>query len=677
MPRTIITTILIALVMAGCASMTRSSKSLSSGIDQSNFDTSVRPQDDFYEYVNGNWMKNNAIPSDRSNWGSFSVLIENAQHRLRTIVEESAAATDNVPGSENQKVGDFYNSYLDTVAIADRGMDPIRETLDLITAISNREELVTALIPLEISGVQDPLAFFINQDGKDTERYALYVTQSGLGLPDRDYYFKDEERFVEIRAAYTQYIGDLLALGGQSDAVAKASRIMEIESSLAEHHWTATESRDRDKTYNKMTIDELTSLTPNFEWPNFLAGIGAGEIDYLIIREPSYLEAFDKIFGDVSVADWKAYLTFKLLDGSAPYLTDDFVALEFSFNGTTLQGITENSPRWKRAVTMINNNLGEAVGKIYVERYFPAEAKLRMVTMVDNLEQAFLERLDQLDWMGDKTKGEARTKMSQFTKKIGYPDEWRDYSSLEITPDDLMTNVFNFRRFGHFYELGKLGGPINRQEWFIPPQTVNAFYNPTMNQITFPAAILQPPFFNLEAEDAVSYGAIGAAIGHEMSHGFDDQGRKSDGRGNLREWWTPEDEKEFEARAQVLVEQFNGYNPIDSLYINGEFTLGENIGDLGGLLISHRAYHNSLKGKEAPVIDGLTGDQRFFMGWAQVWRRLYRDDEVRRRLVMDPHSISRYRVNGIVSNMDAFYETFDVKEGDGMYIAPEDRVRIW
>jgi predicted metalloendopeptidase len=605
------------------------------------------------------------------------VLRENAQHRLRTIVEESAEATDNVPGSEAQKVGDFYNSFLDTTAIAAKGMDPIREYLELIEGISNRDELSAALIQLELAGVQDPVGFFIDQDSKNTEQYALFITQSGLALPDRDYYFKEEERFVEIRAAYVKFVGDLLTLGGIAEAEAKAVRIMEIETSLAEHHWTRTESRNRDRTYNKMTIEDLAAFTPNFEWPNFLAGIGAGEIDFVIVRQPSYLEGFNKLYGEVSVEDWKAYLTCKLLDASAPYMTDDFVTLEFEFYSGTLRGIAENSPRWKRAVNSINANLGEAVGKIYVQRHFPAEAKTRMVTMVDNLEQGFLERLEQLDWMGDATKAEARTKLSQFGKKIGYPDEWRDYSSLEITPDDLMTNVFNFRSFGHFFEINKLGGPVNRKEWFIPPQTVNAFYNPPMNQVTFPAAILQPPFFNMEADDAVSYGAIGAAIGHELSHGFDDQGRKSDGKGNLREWWTAEDEKEFEARAQVLVEQFNGYNPIDSLFINGELTLGENIGDLGGLEVALRAYHISLGGKEAPVIDGLTGDQRFFIGWAQVWRRLYRDDAIRRQLVSDPHSFARYRVNGIFSNMDAFYEVFDVQEGDGMYIAPEDRVRIW
>ncbi len=664
-------------IIAGYATLSRCSKPLSSGIELANFDSSIRPQDDFYVYINGSWLENTQIPADRSNYGSFTVLFEESQRQLRSIIEEVAADPNKVSGSEQQKVGDFYLSYLDTVSITAKGIEPILEQLGWIAAVTNREELVRVLIKLEVAGIQDPLGFFIDQDAKDTQRYALYVTQSGLGLPDRDYYFKEEQRFQEIRAAYTDYIEGLLSLGGQEATAAKALRIMEIETALAEHHWTATENRDRDKTYNKTAINELQAAVPSFDWPTFLDGIGGGGVEYLIVRQPSYLDGFNQVFSDVSIQDWKDYLTFKLLHGAAPFLSEDFVEAHFDFTGRTLQGISEIQPRWKRAVNMIDGTIGEAVGKIYVERHFPAEAKERMVQLVANLESAFLDRLERLDWMGEATKAEARAKMSQFGKKIGYPDVWKDYSALEITPDDLITNVTNISRYIHYREMGKLGGEIDRDEWFMTPQTVNAYYNPSMNEIVFPAAILQPPFFNLAADDAVNYGAIGAVIGHEISHGFDDQGRKSDGSGNLREWWTPEDEVEFERRAEVMINQYNGYNPIDSLHVNGGLTLGENIGDLGGVLIAYVAYKNSLGAAEAPVIDGLTGDQRFFIGWAQIWRRLYRDDELRRRLVIDPHSPSRYRTNGILSNIDAFYEAFDVQPEDDMYIPEDQRVRIW
>ena len=674
--RRIFSLFIAVMVIAGCASGPGDYSAADSGVELGNFDTSIRPQDDFFSYVNGTWLAKTEIPADRSNYGSFTVLAEESQRRLRIIIEESAAM-DQVPGSEGQKVGDFYNSFLDTEAVEAKGLSPLEDALAAIAMVNGRDDLMKLIIDLEINGISDPIGIFVSQDAKDAQNYALYVNQGGLGLPDRDYYFKEEERFQEIRQAYLDYIEALLALAGQDNSAAKAGTIMAIEKSLAGHHWSRTENRNRDKTYNKRTIDELSAVTPNFDWPAFLQGIGAGAVTSAIVRQPSYLDGFNTVYGAVPVADWKAYMTFKLLHSAAPFLSAEFVEARFNFTGRTIQGIAENSPRWKRGVNLIGGTLGEAVGKIYVERYFPPEAKRRMVLLVDNLKQGFLDRLEGLEWMGSETKVEARAKLNSFNAKIGYPDVWRDYSDLEIDPADLMGNVVRASQFGHWRKINRLGGPIDRNEWAMTPQTVNAYYSSTMNEIVFPAAILQEPFFNLAADDAVNYGGIGAVIGHEISHGFDDQGRKSDGNGNLREWWTAEDEAEFERRADVMVAQYNSYNPIDSLRVNGRLTLGENIGDLGGMIIAHTAYRASLNGAEAPVLDGLTGDQRFLIGWAQIWRRLYRDDELRRRLVIDSHSPSQYRVNGIVSNMELFYEAFDVQPGDGMYIPPAERVRIW
>ncbi|UCD37309.1 MAG: hypothetical protein JSW54_10810, partial [Fidelibacterota bacterium] len=438
------------------------------------------------------------------------------------------------------------------------------------------------------------------------------------------------------------------------------------------------ENRDRDKTYNKYEVAGLDELTPSFSWSGFLAAAElTGKVEAMIVRQPSYLEAFGKLYAGVSVEDWKSYFTFKLLNAYAPELSAAFVEAQFDFYGRTVRGIEQMEPRWKRAVNSIDNILGEVVGQVYVERYFKPEAKARMEALVKNLKDTYAERIKELDWMGAATKEEALAKLDKFRTKIGYPDKWKDYSALEISDDELVQNTIRANRHEYHREMGKLGQPIDREEWFMTPQTVNAYYNPPMNEIVFPAAILQPPFFNFEADDAVNYGAIGAVIGHEMTHGFDDQGRKSDGEGNLRNWWTEEDETEFKQRAQIVIDQFAGYVPIDTMHINGELTLGENIGDIGGVTIALDAYHRSLGGKEAPVIDGFTGDQRFFFGWAQIWRRLYRDDELRRRVITDPHSPSEFRVIGVVSNIPEFYEAFDVQETDALYRPSEMRVKIW
>lgn len=668
----------LALILFTAGLVADSSESkLQSGIDRENFDPATRPQDDFYGYVNGSWLQKTMIPEDKSNYGAATELFDESEENLRKIIEESARAAGKPAGSDAQKVGDFYLSYMDTARIEKSGLQPIEKDLAQIRQITKRQDLIKQFAHFNKIQVQTPFGFWVNQDLKNSTEYILYFNQSGLGLPDRDYYFKDDAKFQEIRRKYRAYIEKILTLGGQDNAAAQAGRIMEMETDLAQHHWTRVENRDRDKTYNKFALARLAGLTPDFDWSYFMQASDIANAPEVIIRQPSFLEGFNGIFAKYSVEDWKSYCTWKLLDGAAPLLPQRFVDAHFEFRQKTLSGIEKNRPRWKRAVSGVNDVLGEVVGRIYVERHFKPEAKARMVELVENLKRAYRERIQQLDWMSPETKQQALAKLAKFNTKIGYPDKWKDYSQLVIKKDELVQNYLRSSMLEYRREIDKLGKPIDRQEWFMTPQTVNAYYNPAMNEIVFPAAILQPPFFNMDADDAVNYGAIGAVIGHEITHGFDDQGRKSDGDGNLRDWWTEQDAAEFKKRAGVLVEQYNGYNPVDSMYLNGELTLGENIADLGGLAIAYRAYQMSLQGKEAPVIDGFTGEQRFFLGYAQVWRRKYRDEELRRRILTDPHSPSRYRAIGVLSNMPEFYQAFGVKEGDPMHRSDAMRVKIW
>jgi len=647
-----------------------------SGIERASFDTSIRPQDDIYHYVNGTWLKNTEIPADKSNYGAFTALFDENQIKLRKIIEE-AAQGQHEADSEAQKVGDFYLSYMDTVLIEELGLKPLESEIAQVSSIQTPTDLIKRLAYFSKIGVQVPFNFYINQDEKNSTQYIAYFYQSGLGLPDRDYYLKEDEKFKTIRNKYTAYIERLLTMAQQVKAASAATRILEIETTLAKNHWTRVQNRDRDKTYNKYGISQLKELMPNFDWATYLAATGLNVSNAVILRQPDYFKALDQIFGNVSIEAWKEYLHWKLLNTFSPQLNQEFVEASFDFYGRTIQGIEQLEPRWKRAVNATNTVVGELVGKVYVARYFKPEAKTRMLELVANLKTAFEERIKALDWMGAETKEKALVKLAKFVAKIGYPDKWKDYSALEIKKHELITNYMRANQEEYNRQISKLGQPIDRDEWFMTPQTVNAYYNPPMNEVVFPAAILQPPFFNMNADDAVNYGAIGAVIGHEMSHGFDDQGRKSDGDGNLVDWWTEADEKEFNKRGKILIEQFSQYSPIDSMFVNGELTLGENIGDLGGVFVAYHAYKNSLKGKEAPVIDGLTGDQRFFIGWVQVWRRKYREEELRRRLLIDPHSPSEYRANGPLAHVPAFYAAFDVKEGDKMYRPEEMRVQIW
>ncbi|NIP79887.1 MAG: peptidase M13, partial [Gemmatimonadetes bacterium] len=522
-----------------------------------------------------------------------------------------------------------------------------------------------------------PFGSYVYIDQKQSDRHITYMGQGGLGLPDRDYYFREGDEFEEIRTAYETYIARLLELADHPEPAAAARAIVELETALAEKHWTRTENRDRNATYNRMTVAEADELMGTIDLRAYLGAASLGEAEEVVVRQPSYFEALDAIAASTPMETWKAYMTFHLLDAVAPMASSPFVEAHFDFRSRTLSGIDEPRPRWKRGVDVVGGSLRDVLGRLYVERHFAPAAKARMDELVSNLLAAFDAGIDELAWMGPATQAEAKDKLAKFTPKIGYPDVWEDYSALEIRDGDLVDNLRRVRAFQYEDNVSKLGEPIDPHEWGMPPYMVNAYYNPTRNEIVFPAAILQPPFFDLEADDAVNYGAIGAVIGHEISHGFDDQGRKSDGDGNLRDWWTPEDAEAFEARADMLVEQYAAYEPLEGLALNGRLTLGENIGDLSGLAVAYQAYQLSLNGEEAPVIDGYTGDQRFFMGWAQVWRRLYREAELRNRILTDPHSPSEYRTNGIVAHMPAFYEAFDVQPGDGMWIPPEQRVQIW
>ncbi len=652
------------------------STTLSSGIDTANFDTSVSPGDDFYEYVNGTWLANTLIPPDRSNYGSFSALEDTAEEDLREIIE--AAAAQNAPeGSDAQKVGDFFTSFMDEERIESLGAEPLQATLAEIAAITNKDAMLVKMAELNHIGVQMPIGSYIDNDAMQSDQYITYLTQWGLGLPDRDWYLSESDAsHEEARAAYSKYITQVLELAGYDRAAEAAESVLGIEFLIAEQHWDRVKNRQRELTYNKMRQDDLVSLAPDMNLYDFMEALGVTETTY-IVRQPSYIEGLNNIWNEISLQQWQDYTSFKYVDSLAGYLSMDFVDAQFVFEGQTLGGLEEIRPRWKRGVDTIDGALGEVVGRIYVEQHFAEEAKRRMDELVENLREAFRVGIDELEWMTDATKAQAQEKLRKFTTKIGYPDKWKDYSTLSVVPDDLVGNIIRSRNVEHDRELAKLGSPIDRGEWFMTPYTVNAYYNPPMNEIVFPAAILQPPFFNVAADDAVNYGGIGAVIGHEFSHGFDDQGRKSDGDGNLRDWWTEEDAEAFNVRAASLVDQYNQFEVLPGKFLNGQFTLGENIGDLSGLAVAYKAYRMSLNGEEAPVIDGLTGDQRFFMGWAQVWRRLYRDENLEMRITSDPHSHSLARCNGVLRNFDAWYDAFNIQPGDDLYLPPEKRVQIW
>jgi endothelin-converting enzyme len=674
--------IALSLGLASCASQqapqSQAEVKKASGIELENFDHQVRHQDDFYYSVNGKWLATTPIPADKSNYGAFSVLYEESQAALKQIIEEAAAKPNKAEGSVEQKIGDFYAAYMDSTLADQLGIAPLKGQLADIAKTASHADVAALMGKLLTDGSGIPFGFYVNNDAKNSSQYGVYLYQSGLTLPDRDYYLKDDPKFVANREAMREYVRNLMSAAGYPHADAAAANVANIELFIAQSQWSRVESRDANKAYNKMSLKELQQLMGGFDFDGFAKAAGlSGKTQDVIVRQPSYFEKLGAEFGKFPVSAWQDYLAFHLVDSYAGLLSQQFVDLHFDFHSKTLMGIQEQKPRWKRAVDGADQVIGELVGKEYVARHFQPEAKARMESMIKNLIKGFEVSINELEWMTPETKKAAQEKLSKFTYKIGYPDKWKDYSNLEIKADDLVGNYQRYARFEYQDMLAKLGKPIDRSEWHMTPQTVNAYYNPVMNEIVFPAAILQPPFFNMEADDAVNYGGIGAVIGHEISHGFDDQGAKYDGDGNLRNWWTDKDREEFQKRGAQLSAQYSQFEALPGKFVNGDLTLGENIGDLGGLTVALRSYHLSLNGKEAPVMDGLTGDQRFFVGWSQVWRRNYRDEELGRRLLTDPHSPSHYRAMGTPRNVEGFYKAFDLKPTDKMYLSEEDRVKIW
>ncbi|MFZ6863945.1 M13 family metallopeptidase [Undibacterium sp. Ji67W] len=651
---------------------------LSSGIDLQWQDKTVRPQDDFFKFMSGKWLATAEIPADRARFGSFDQLRDLSEQRSRDII--TALANDKAlkTGSNQKKIADLYNSFMDEAHANKLDIKPLASTFDHINKLTNKEDFPALVAHLSQLGVSLPVNSGVNQDARDSRTYAVYVSQGGLSLPDRDYYLKDDAKFKAFRDAYVKHVEKMLSMSGEKNADKAAADILGLETQIAAIQWTKVENRNPINTYNKIELAKLTELMPGFNWTSYFAGTGVGnKVNYVIVRQPSFLTALAKIVNDTPVAVWKSYYKWKVLDAYAPFLSQRFVDEDFGFSSVILRGIPENQPRWKRGVARVEESMPEALGELYVAKYFPPENKARMEKLVNNLIEAYKQSIETLTWMSPETKKEALVKLSKFTPKIAYPDQWRDYSALQIKANDLVGNVMRSRSFEHQRDIARLGKPVDRKEWGMSPQTVNAYYNSRQNEIVFPAAILQPPFFNPAADDAVNYGGIGAVIGHEISHGFDDSGSQSDGDGNLRNWWTKEDKENFAKLTDALVAQYNAYSPLPGYNVNGKLTLGENIADNSGLSIAYKAYQISLGGKPAPVIDGYTGDQRLFMGWAQVWRGKARDAEAIRLISIDPHSPAEVRGNAPLTNLPGFYSAFGVKEGDKMYVAPEKRTTIW
>jgi len=667
-------------------------EAIRSGIDLSHVDSDARPQDDLFGHVNGRWLAEYEMPGDRATDGAFRSLYDRAEEHVRDLITGAASAATSdgeaatpANGTDQQRIGDLYASFMDERAVAERGVQPLLDELATIDAVDTPEALATVLGALQRTGVGGGTGIYVDTDSKDSTRYLVHMSQSGLGLPDESYY--RDEQHAEILAAYPRHIATMfdLVYGEEpqpNEWQATAERIVALETKLASAHWDVVKRRDADLTYNLRQFTDLAAEAPGFDWAGWVAALGVtpDKVAEVVVRQPDYLTAFAAAWSGGDIEDWKAWLRWRLINARSFMLTDELVAADFEFYGRRLSGTEELRERWKRGVSVVEGLMGDAVGRLYVERHFPPLAKARMDELVANLREAYRVSINSLAWMTPQTREKALAKLDKFTPKIGYPAKWRDYSTLVIDRDDLYGNYLRGYAFEYDRDLAKLGGPVDRDEWFMTPQTVNAYYNPGMNEIVFPAAILQPPFFDADADDAANYGGIGAVIGHEIGHGFDDQGSKYDGDGNLVDWWTDDDRAEFGTRTKALIEQYDEFVPralSNGHHVNGAFTVGENIGDLGGLSIALLAYQLSLGGKPSPVIDGLTGEQRVFFGWAQVWRTKSRDAEAIRRLAIDPHSPPEFRCNGVVRNLDAFYEAFDVDTSDELYLDPEQRVRIW
>jgi putative endopeptidase len=646
-----------------------------SGIQTEELDPSIRPQDDLFRHVNGRWIDRTEIPSDKARYGSFYVLAEEAEKAVREIIEEAQDAPE---GSQERKFGDLYASFMATEQIEERGGEPLQPLLAQVDGISTIDDLLTTLGKLERDGTTGLFQLFVDNDPGNPERYLVFLEQGGIGLPDESYF--REERFQEVRDKYREFLERMFALAELPEASVAASRVFDLEQRIAGHHWDNVRSRDSEATYNlRAWADVSAANAPDLG--GWLAGLNppAGAFQELVVRQPSFVDGARTLLTDEYLDNWKDWLRWQVIRSYAPYLSSDFVDANFDFYGKTLTGTPQLRERWKRGVSLVEGAMGEAVGRSYVERHFSPSAKASMDVLVENLVEAYRQSISELEWMTDATRARALEKLEKFTPKIGYPVKWRDYSALQIDPGDLIANVRATNEFDFQRELGKIGKPLDRDEWFMTPQTINAYYNPGFNEIVFPAAILQFPFFDENRDAAANYGAIGAVIGHEIGHGFDDQGSKYDGDGRLTDWWTADDREAFEKLTSSLVEQYNALAPrqVPDNFVNGALTIGENIGDLGGLGIAWKAYLLSLDGAEPPVIDDLTGAQRFFLSWAQAWQLKARDQEVIRLLAIDPHSPNEFRCNQIVRNIDAFYEAFDVQPGDELWLDPEERVTIW
>lgn len=648
-----------------------------SGIDLQYVDSSVRPQDDVYEYLNGKWLRDYQLPPDKAAAGSFTAVQDKTEAQLRSIVDgldQGAANQD----PDAKKLADLYASYMDEERLEALGIKPLLKEFAAIDALKSKSAVPQLFARMNEIGAGAPFGLSINLDARDSTKYAVILHQGGLGLPDRDYYLKDDAKLKEARVAYRAHIEKMLGMAGQAKAAKRAAAILNLETSLAKIQWTRVENRDPIKTYNKTAVSELSALMPGYDWQRYLRSSDLeGKVDSVIVSQPSYFTSLGKLVAGTTLPVWKAYFKWRVLSASAAYLPKAFVAERFEFTGGVLRGVPQNEPRWKRGITLLDGALGEALGKLYVVKYFPPQYKTRMQTLVLNLLEAYRRDIDTLDWMSADTKVGAQAKLAKMLPKIGYPDHWRDYSALRIARDDLLGNVERANEFEYRRNLAKLGKPVDHSEWQMRPQAINASYNPTRNEITFPAAILQPPFFDAAADDAVNYGSIGGAIGHEMSHGFDDEGSQFDADGNLHDWFTKADHEKFAEKTKVLIAQYDAYEPVPGYHVNGALTLGENIGDNSGLAIAYKAYRISLAGHEAPVIDGMTGDQRFYLGWVQLWRGKTREAEAIQRIKTDPHSPPAVRGTAPLRNQAGFYAAFGLKPGDKMYLPPAERVNIW
>jgi len=646
------------------------------GLDRPGFDPAVRVQDDLFLAANGSWIKTTDIPADKAEYGTFIKLRDLSDERVKGIVE-ALAQQKHAEGSVDQKIGDFYAAYMDTAAIDKAGLAPLKPQLDAVASLKDKRALAELMGQWQ-SVVNLPMNLGAGQDFKNPGIYMSFVFQGGLGMPDRDYYLKDTERFQKVRGAYLAYVTKLFELSGDADAAKHATTVYELEKKMAEAQWAKVDNRDPKKIYNPTKVTALAQQAPGIDWPALLRTGEMPTLDgVLVVGQPSYFKALSGLVKNQPLDTWKLYMKVRLLDAMASQLPAEYREARFAFSGRAVRGQTEDLPRWQKAVTVLNGAMGEALGQVYVQQYFPPAHKERMLELVRNLLATYSTSIDELSWMSPETKKAAHEKLAKYGVKIGYPDMWRDYAALSIKAGDAIGNDFRASRFEHVRQAQRVGKPVDRKEWGMTPQTVNAYYDPSMNEIVFPAAILQPPFFDMSADDAINYGAIGAVIGHEISHGFDDQGSQFDGNGVLRNWWTDSDRKAFDAITAKLVDQYAQYEPIPGSKLNGKLTLGENIADLSGLQIAYKAYLRSLGGKPAPVIDGYTGTQRFFLGWSQAWREKTRDERKLQLVTTDPHSPPEFRANGAAVNHDGFHEAFGTKVGDKMFKAPEERIHIW